>query len=67
MVTCAFTCGWPELAGDFGEELEGEAGPRLSVTEASLAAARLAAFDPVRPEHAIWEDVASNRDSFNNI
>lgn len=38
-----------EVAGDLGEEFEGEAGSRLPVTDATFAVARLAALDPVGP------------------
>lgn len=45
-----------ELAGDFGEEFEGETSSRLPVTDATFAVARLAALDSVGPIQAVLAD-----------
>lgn len=45
-----------EVAGDLGEEFEGEAGSRLPVTDATFAVARLAALDPVGPVQAVCKE-----------
>lgn len=57
-VSLCLTCLWLslELAGDFGEEFEGETSSRLPVTYGPFAVACLAALNPIGPIQTVCKE-----------